>query len=1049
MKKRRILSLITCGAVILGSVFCFGEKTSFEFFAEKSKPEKGGQTEIVKNAFAESGAEDVFVLPTGEKADNLEALYSGETFADSRRETDAPLEEVLPFEEVYEEPIENVGYILDRKNGYETEIKTEEYFVSRYAALSSTFVSQIESKFYDAVISCNDTLSISSYSISQNEANTTAIYNLLQSFVDKYPELFNVKSMGLSFNAYTGKYLSVNLQYHYSKTEYDKKMSVIDDEVEAHFGDLFENNSLTDLQKALIVHDRIALICEYDEESFNQWENYKNKANEAYTNGDTALYEQYEALAMESIPPESYNMYGTLNLEISVCQGYSKTYQYILEKLGIDSYLCASNQLFHVWNIIEIENEYYHVDITWDDPVHDIYGQVLHDNFLVSTDKISETHEATDFDETPDDDTFDDAFWGEIETAFQVLEGEVYYIDPTASGSGFGAIYNWDNEKIHSIGAKWEVGNGYYNASYSRLAEFGGKLYYNTSDTVYSFDPNGQSRRIYEPENIGESLIYGFKIDHSKGVVQLKENRYSEAYQNKVFHLSGEPSFELNYHQKQASKGENFTLEILNFNANGTTAKVGDAEWTSSDSSVATVNQMGRVTIRDYGKATITCRILDTEIHCYIVVPAPNEFVFSDATINIPELSDRTYNGAEHKPTFEVYYGSQKLVLGNDYEISYQNNVNVGEASVILDGKGSYVGRIVVNFNILPLEITDELETQLKRAIVGFYSEKTFYYNGSAQTPFPTLSIFGKELQEGKDYLLTFQNNVEAGEATVSFVAIGNFSGNYTVNFNIERKQIRSSVISGVNDKTYTGKDITLSLNVVLDGKTLVLGKDYKVKYSDNRETGKASVKISGIGNYIGEITSVFYIHPSKVGGIAQTSGNTSSIKISWKRIASGTGYAVLRATSKNGTYKTIALINKLKTTGYTDKKGIEAGKTYYYKIIAYKTVGTVKFTSVASEILKACSAPKAPKITSYKNKASKKAYLKWSKVSGAGGYEVYMSTKKSSGYKKIYSGSKLNFQKTKLKKNKTYYFKVRAYRKGSKTIYSSYSSVKSIKIKK
>ena len=70
--------------------------------------------------------------------------------------------------------------------------------------------------------------------------------------------------------------------------------------------------------------------------------------------------------------------------------------------------------------------------------------------------------------------------------------------------------------------------------------------------------------------------------------------------------------------------------------------------------------------------------------------------------------------------------------------------------------------------------------------------------------------------------------------------------------------------------------------------------------------------------------------------------------------------------------------------------------------------------------------------------------------MSGASGYRLYMSTKKNSGFKAVYTGSKLTYQKKSLKKGKTYYFKVRAYRTvGSKKIYSAYSKTKSLKIKK
>ena len=50
-----------------------------------------------------------------------------------------------------------------------------------------------------------------------------------------------------------------------------------------------------------------------------------------------------------------------------------------------------------MWNIVEIDGKYYHVDVTWDDPTWDVPGLVLHENFLCSTQEIVNSHETTDF----------------------------------------------------------------------------------------------------------------------------------------------------------------------------------------------------------------------------------------------------------------------------------------------------------------------------------------------------------------------------------------------------------------------------------------------------------------------------------------------------------------------------------------------------------------------------------------------------------------------------------------------------------------------------
>ena len=94
---------------------------------------------------------------------------------------------------------------------------------------------------------------------------------------------------------------------------------------------------------------------------------------------------------------------------------------------------------------------------------------------------------------------------------------------------------------------------------------------------------------------------------------------------------------------------------------------------------------------------------------------------------------------------------------------------------------------------------------------------------------------------------------------------------------------------------------------------------------------------------------------------------------------------------------------------------------------------------------------PKAPSISSIYSKTKGKAVIKWNNVTGESGYQVYYATSKNGTYKKVdsYSADKTAGSKTKLTSKKTYYFKVRAYKKTSSgTVYSSWSAVKSVKIK-
>ena len=178
---------------------------------------------------------------------------------------------------------------------------------------------------------------------------------------------------------------------------------------------------------------------------------------------------------------------------------------------------------------------------------------------------------------------------------------------------------------------------------------------------------------------------------------------------------------------------------------------------------------------------------------------------------------------------------------------------------------------------------------------------------------------------------------------------------------------------------------------------------------------------------------------PAKVK--AQSAGY-ASVRISWGKVSYATGYAVYRATSKNGTYK---YIGKTSKNYYTDAKRT-TGTTYYYKVRAYRTVNKANKYGAYSAIVYAKALPATPVLTA-KNAGARKIKLSWKKISGAHGYEIYRATSKNGKYalaKRVTSGSTLSFTNTGLTKGKTYYYKIRAYRtvKGSRK-YGAFSTVK------
>jgi len=181
---------------------------------------------------------------------------------------------------------------------------------------------------------------------------------------------------------------------------------------------------------------------------------------------------------------------------------------------------------------------------------------------------------------------------------------------------------------------------------------------------------------------------------------------------------------------------------------------------------------------------------------------------------------------------------------------------------------------------------------------------------------------------------------------------------------------------------------------------------------------------------------------------IKLTNSSANSLKVSWSKVSEASGYELYRATSKSGTYKKIKTVTSGTTTSYTDKS-LTNGKTYYYKVRAYKTVsGSKKYSSYCSIISKKVTLAKTTLTATTKSKTSVK--LSWVKVPGAKQYEIYRATSKNGSYKKIKTTISLTYTDTKLKSNKIYYYKVKAVQVVSKKTYmSAYSAVQSAKTKK
>lgn len=306
------------------------------------------------------------------------------------------------------------------------------------------------------------------------------------------------------------------------------------------------------------------------------------------------------------------------------------------------------------------------------------------------------------------------------------------------------------------------------------------------------------------------------------------------------------------------------------------------------------------------------------------------------------------YTGGKISPNPVVKISGITLKKNSDYRVSYGNNVNVGTATVTIEGIGKYEGTVVKTFAIGKKNIA-------KCAVT--LSGTSYAYTGSAIKPAVTVQVSSQntvKLKNGVDYTLTYSNNVKAGTATVTIKAKGNnYTGSVAKKYTITKKSIskfKASLSTSVY--TYNKKAKKPSVTVKNGKTTLKKGRDYKVTYSSNVKVGTGTVKITGIGNYSGTIKKTITINP-KGTSISKLTKKSKGFTVKWKKQATQTtGYQIQYSTSKTFKSSKTKTITKTKTISKTISK-LKKKKTYYVRIRTYRKVGSKKYYSSWSKVKK------------------------------------------------------------------------------------------------
>ncbi|MBQ9062154.1 MAG: cadherin repeat domain-containing protein [Eubacterium sp.] len=195
----------------------------------------------------------------------------------------------------------------------------------------------------------------------------------------------------------------------------------------------------------------------------------------------------------------------------------------------------------------------------------------------------------------------------------------------------------------------------------------------------------------------------------------------------------------------------------------------------------------------------------------------------------------RTYNGSPQVQPVSVYYNSMGIDEGIDYTITYKNNINAGEAQVIITGKDKYAGQIVRSFVIDPAAISDTTVSGIA----------DIAYTGKAITPSPVVKLGSMTLKPGTDYTVTYENNKEVGTAAVIIIGKGNLTGTIKKTFKINKAEKPSTITRTDNLLKISSKKVTVKYNK-LKGKNQKLAVSKLIKFK-NKGQGTLKYKLASV----------------------------------------------------------------------------------------------------------------------------------------------------------------------------------------------------------
>lgn len=321
------------------------------------------------------------------------------------------------------------------------------------------------------------------------DVDSKEISKITREIVSRNPELFYV-NINKILCICTGTRLDVVMpNYLYSESEIASKSVELDNAIRKYLG--YVNSNMSEIDKALILHDKLIADCEYNESAVTV----------------------YDALVKGEASTAAFAM----------------AYSALLARAGIYSEIVFSADMYRYWNKIKINGSYYNVDVAYDASRDVRYGRVSHKYFMLSdsafksTDNYRKAHIG-----------FDDAYYKAASTKYDksrlgtfdnplcYIDGKFYTIDNNSTSAYDRCLITYvpatDTAKlVKKLNETWFVGEGtYFNGGFMGIGNVGNVLYYNTTNCIMQYNVSNNTSQVYYKDNTlkNYSNYYGMKIEN-------------------------------------------------------------------------------------------------------------------------------------------------------------------------------------------------------------------------------------------------------------------------------------------------------------------------------------------------------------------------------------------------------------------------------------------------------------------------------------------------------------------------------------------------------